>query len=173
MARYLAAARRKEAEQVAAAAQARPGFGLNDDYLKNRISEMMKNEKAGGAVAGLAPSDLIAKSLSMTMGPPIKRPLETEVRGSPGESAAPGLESPRKKYKAEESGGAGPSHDMPDSPESGNMVIDESARPDSAHSHKTSSPAPPFQPGYHAPAPPPTSRPPPANPRYEPLSDDE
>ena len=84
-------------------------------------------------------------------------------------------ESPRKKYKQDEGGaGAGPSNDMPDSPESGNMVIDESARPDSAHSHKTSSPAPVF-PGsgvYHGPGPA-SSRPPPANPRYEPLSDDD
>ena len=167
VARYLADARRKDA--LAAANATRPGFGLNDDYLKNRISEMMKNEKAGGAVAGLAPTDLMAKSLSMPMGPPIKRPLETEAR----ESLSSGPESPRKKYKPEESLGAGPSHEMPDSPESGNMVIDESARPDSAHSHKTSSPAPPFQTGYHGQTHPPTSRPPPANPRYEPLSDDD
>ena len=175
MARYFANARRKDAE---AAAAARPGFGLNDDYLKNRISEMMKNEKAGGGAASLTASDLVAKSLSMTMGPPIpiKRPLETEARGSPAEASAGvsgGPESPRKKYKQDEGGQAGPSNDMPDSPESGNMVIDESARPDSAHSHKTSSPAPSTYPGsYHGPAPA-SSRPPPANPRYEPLSDDD
>ena len=174
MARYFAAARRKDAE---AAAAARPGFGLNDDYLKNRISEMMKNEKAGGAgaAASLAASDLVAKSLSMTMGPPIKRPLESEARGSPAEPTAGGSggpESPRKKYKQDEGGSAGPSNDMPDSPESGNMVIDETARPDSAHSQKTSSPAPAYPGSYPGPAPP-VSRPPPANPRYEPLSDDD
>lgn len=172
MARYLANARRKDAEAAAAAA-ARPGFGLNDDYLKNRISEMMKNEKAGGVVAGLAPSDLMAKSLSMTMGPPIKRPLESEARGENSGGAGP--ESPRKKYKGEESVGAGPSHELtsPDSPESGPMVIDESVRPDSAHSHKTNSPAPAYPAGYHGSSHPPSSRPPPANPRYEPLSDDD
>jgi len=181
MARYFAERRRKDAE-----AAARPGFGLNDDYLKNRISEMMKNEKAGGGGAGaagavsLTASDLVAKSLSMSMGPPIplKRPLETEARGSPAEPSAGGSggpESPRKKYKQDEGGagaGAGPSNDMPDSPESGNMVIDESARPDSAHSHKTSSPAPAYPGPYHGQAPP-SARPPPANPRYEPLSDDD
>ena len=113
MARYFANARRKDAE---AAAAARPGFGLNDDYLKNRISEMMKNEKAGGGAgaASLTASDLVAKSLSMTMGPPIKRPLETEARGSPSEPTAGGSggpESPRKKYKQDEVGaGAGPSN---------------------------------------------------------------
>ena len=178
MARYFAAARRKDAE----AAAARPGFGLNDDYLKNRISEMMKNEKAGGggagpAAASLTASDLVAKSLSMTMGPPIKRPLETEARGSPAEPTAGGSggpESPRKKYKQDEAGAAGPSNDLPDSPESGNMVIDETARPDSAHSHKTSSPAPGSSPGTSPGTPaPPVSRPPPANLRYEPLSDDD
>eukprot|EP00091_Calanus_sinicus_P014221 TRINITY_DN31650_c0_g1_i1.p1 TRINITY_DN31650_c0_g1~~TRINITY_DN31650_c0_g1_i1.p1 ORF type:complete len:113 (+),score=5.81 TRINITY_DN31650_c0_g1_i1:380-718(+) len=65
------------------------------------------------------------------MGPPHKRPLEVEARGSPAEHPSANSESPRKRYKQDE---------MPDSPESGDMVIDESARPDSAHSHKTNSP---------------------------------
>ena len=181
MARYFAAARRKEQETAAAAAgssKSGPGFPahFNDDYLKHKITEMMKKDTggvggAGGAVA-FTPADLAAKAMSM--GPPHKRPLDLEARGSPSEQPQP--ESPRKKYKTDDA------NDAPDSPESGNMVIDETARPDSAHSHKTSSPAPTeaghahFPPGFRgqpprsSPAPP---RPPPANPRYEPLSDDD
>jgi len=184
MARYLAAARRKDAEN---AGSSKPGPGyvahFNDDYLKHKITEMMKNEKAGGSSASVfsPAADLAAKAMSM--GPPHKRPLDVELRGSPSDQPNP--ESPRKKYKAEAETG-----DAPDSPESGSMVIDETARPDSAHSHKTSSPAPtpgsgenshaagypPLrgQPPRSSPAPgPPGSRPPPANPRYEPLSDDD
>merc|ERR1719431_1138116 len=121
------------------------------------------------------------------MGPPHKRPLESEARGSPSDHA-PAPESPNKRYKRDE--GQGAANDMPDSPESGDMVIDESARPDSAHSHKTNSPAPNadpshYPPGYRGGVPPPRSspapgqgsRPPPQNPvalaRYEPLSDDD
>merc|ERR1712192_256239 len=77
-------------------------------------------------------------SHAQSMGPPHKRPLESEARGSPSEHP-PGPESPNKRYKRDE---ASASNDMPDSPESGDMVIDESARPDSAHSQKTNSPAP-------------------------------
>lgn len=173
MARYFAARRKEQETAAAGSSKSGPGF-INDDYLKHKITEMMKNEKAGGAGAGAAmftPADLAAKAMSM--GPPHKRPLDAEARGSPSEQPQP--ESPRKKYKADEA-----ANDAPDSPESGNMVIDETARPDSAHSHKTSSPAP-TPPGYRggqhprsspAPAPGP-SRPPPANPRYEPLSDDD
>merc|ERR1719412_1478664 len=128
MARYFAAARRKEQETAAAAAgssKSGPGFPahFNDDYLKHKITEMMKKDTggvggAGGAVA-FTPADLAAKAMSM--GPP-------------------------KKYKTDDA------NDAPDSPESGNMVIDETARPDSAHSHKTSSPAPALLP-RSAPAP--------------------
>ena len=174
MARYFAA-RRKEQETAAAGSSKSGPALINDDYLKHKITEMMKNDKtggAGGSATMYTPADLAAKAMSM--GPPHKRPLsEAEARGSPSEQPTP--ESPRKKYKADEA-----ANDAPDSPESGNMVIDETARPDSAHSHKTSSPAP-TPPGYRggqptrsSPAPGPgPSRPPPANPRYEPLSDDD
>merc|ERR1719481_485658 len=115
------------------------GFGVShfmDDYVKHKITEVMKNEKSGGA----GPSDLSSKSNhGGSMGPPHKRPLEVEPRGSPAEHSSVNSESPRKRYKQDETGG---SNDMPDSPESGDMVIDESARPDSAHSQKTNSPAP-------------------------------
>eukprot|EP00092_Neocalanus_flemingeri_P085463 GFUD01107555.1.p1 GENE.GFUD01107555.1~~GFUD01107555.1.p1 ORF type:complete len:1977 (-),score=508.72 GFUD01107555.1:283-6213(-) len=189
MARFLAARRKQEAEAAAAAA-AKSGFGVShfmDDYVKHKITEVMKNEKAGGA----GPSDLSSKPSSHggPMGPPHKRPLEVEARGSPSEHPSGNSESPRKRYKQDEAGG---SNTMPDSPESGegDMVIDESARPDSAHSHKTNSPAPNadpshYPPGYRGGVPPPRSspapaqgsRPPPQNPvalaRYEPLSDDD
>jgi hypothetical protein len=96
-----------------------------------------------------------ASNAVMMMGPPhtsSKRPLETgaDSRRSPAggggsmESGSGGsnMESPRKRYKMEESAAAA-ANDMPDSPGSPEMVIDESAgRPDSAHSHKTASPAP-------------------------------
>lgn len=185
MARFLAARRKQEADAAAAAA-AKSGFGVShfmDDYVKHKITEVMKNEKSGGA----GPSDLSKPgSHGGPMGPPHKRPLEVEARGSPAEHPSANSESPRKRYKQDEAGG---SNDMPDSPESGDMVIDESARPDSAHSHKTNSPAPNadpshFPPGYRggppprsSPAPGQSSRPPPQNPvalaRYEPLSDDD
>jgi len=186
MARFLAARRKQEADAAAAAA-AKSGFGVShfmDDYVKHKITEVMKNEKSGGA----GPSDLSSKPSSHggPMGPPHKRPLEVEARGSPSEHPSGTPESPRKRYKQDEAGG---SNDMPDSPESGDMVIDESARPDSAHSHKTNSPAPNADPSHYPPSyrggvPPPRSspapgqsRPPPQNPvalaRYEPLSDDD
>lgn len=188
MARFLATQRRKqEADAAAAAAAAKSGFGVShfmDDYVKHKITEVMKNEKSGG---GAGPSDLSKPgSHGGPMGPPHKRPLEVEARGSPAEHSSTNSESPRKRYKQDEAGG---SNDMPDSPESGDMVIDESARPDSAHSHKTNSPAPNadpshYPPGYRggppprsSPAPGQSSRPPPQNPvslaRYEPLSDDD
>merc|ERR1719339_608791 len=186
MARFLAARRKQEADAAAAAA-AKSGFGVShfmDDYVKHKITEVMKNEKSGGA----GPSDLSKPgSHGGPMGPPHKRPLEVEPRGSPAEHPSANTESPRKRYKQDEAGG---SNDMPDSPESGDMVIDESARPDSAHSQKTNSPAPAppadgghYPPGFRgAPAQPPRSSPaptgarPPPQPsqaRYEPLSDDD
>jgi len=185
MARFLAARRSKEAADVAAAqAAAKSGFGAHfmDDYVKHKITEVMKNEKAGGA----GPSDLSSKAGPASMGPPHKRPLEVEARGSPLDHPVAGPDSPRKRYKPDEAG-VGAS-EMPDSPESGDMVIDESARPDSAHSHKTNSPAPNsegshYPAGYSRPGQPRTSpapRPPPqpvapslGGARYEPLSDDE
>merc|ERR1712060_415271 len=146
MARFLAArSRKQEADAAAAAAAAKSSFGAHfmDDYVKHKITEVMKNEKSGGA----GPSDL-SKSGSHggPMGPPHKRPLEVEARGSPAEHSATNSESPRKRYKQDEAGG---SNDLPDSPESGDMVIDESARPDSAHSHKTASPAPHIDPALY------------------------
>lgn len=177
MAKFLQARRKEEAERAAAVSRSGGSVSHFDDYVKYKITEVMKNEKGGSSGAG--PSEPKAH----TMGPPHKRPLEAEARGSPSEP--PGPESPNKRYKRDEAAA-----DMPDSPESGDMVIDESARPDSAHSQKTNSPAPApppegghYPPGYRGPPPPPRSSPAPApaprpppqqsQARYEPLSDDD
>jgi len=182
-------AQRSEAARVAAA-RAAPSRDI-DEYVKCKITEVMRNEKPGGA----GPSDMYKPpgAHGLPMGPPHKRPLEMEARGSPLDHGAPQQESPRKRYKQDEGGSQGGTNDMPDSPESGDMVIDESARPDSAHSQKTNSPAPNldpssghYPPGFRgggpgapvprsspaprAPAHPPTSG---TAPRYEPLSDDD
>jgi len=186
MSRYLAAARRKDDDQQAARVAASKGVGgpgvTVDDYVKYKITEVMKNEKGGAG-----PSDLSGSKPGVSMGPPHKRPLEVEARNSPHDHpGGANPESPRKRYKQDDGGGG--SNDMPDSPESGDMVIDETARPDSAHSHKTNSPAPNvdpsghYPPGYRgpprsSPAPYPGSRPPPQTstrpPTYEPLSDED
>lgn len=190
MAKFLAARRKEEAERAAAV---RSGAGVShfDDYVKYKITEVMKNDKSGGGGSAGPSEPKPPSSHGVAMGPPHKRPLETEARGSPSEHA-PGPESPNKRYKRDD--GAQP-NDMPDSPESGDMVIDESARPDSAHSQKTNSPAPQvvstdpqhYPPGYRGPgaggpprsSPAPSGTRPPPQPsggalaRYEPLSDDD
>jgi len=188
VAKFLAAKRRDLAESAAAVSRAGTGVAEFDNYVKYKITEVMKNEKGAG---GAGPSEAKPPTSHNSMGPPHKRPLESEARGSPSDHA-PAPESPNKRYKRDE-GQQGAANDMPDSPESGDMVIDESARPDSAHSHKTNSPAPQlptdpqhYPPGYRGPggAPPRSSpapsgtRPPPqpsgaALARYEPLSDDD
>lgn len=149
MAKFLAARRKEEAERAAAVSRSAQGVTHFDDYVKYKITEVMKNEKSGGpqaqpgpqAPGSGAPGPSEPKAPS-SMGPPHKRPLETEARGSPGsEHQAP--ESPNKRYKRDDGTACSSQpNDMPDSPESGDMVIDESARPDSAHSQKTNSPAP-------------------------------
>merc|ERR1712183_1177032 len=82
-------------------------------------------------------------------GQPPTLPLETEAPGSPGEPTAGGSGAPEssgKKFEQKDGGaGAGPSHDLPDSPESANMEIDQSAQPDQSDqsgSHPMSSPTP-------------------------------
>ena len=187
MAKFFATARRKEEAERAAAQSRASGAGVShfDDYVKYKITEVMKNEKSAGGAGPSEPKP--PSSHALTMGPPHKRPLEQEARGSPQEHGSAGQDSPSKRYKRDE----GTSNDMPDSPESGDMVIDESARPDSAHSQKTNSPAPapPLDPAHYpgyrgGPAGPPRSSPapqgarPPPQPsgalaRYEPLSDDD
>ena len=80
---------------------------------------MTKNEKSGGSRSSASmftPADLAAKAMSM--GPPHKRPLDLETRGSPSDQP-PNPESPRKKYKTDEA-----QNDAPDFLESGNVVID-------------------------------------------------
>merc|ERR1712106_194257 len=190
----MVAAQRQQQQEAARVAATRAGPGVSrdiDDYVKHKITEVMRNEKSGGA----GPSDMYKPggSHGVPMGPPHKRPLEVDSRGSPLDHGAPPPESPRKRYKQDD-GGTGGTNDMPDSPESGDMVIDESARPDSAHSHKTNSPAPNMDPSHYPPGfrgsvPPPRSSPAPGGrtgppppgqgppnsgtgPRYEPLSDD-
>lgn len=172
MARFLAAAHRKPHEVDAAKSS---GAILN--YFNTQIAEAMKNDKTAEQPGKSGPT-----TNSVSMGPPNKRPLENDARGSPVGEPSGSTESPRKRYKHDDQGG--PS-DLPDSPGSGEMVIDESARPDSAHSHKTASPAPhadpALYPGYRQALPPRSSpgqppRPPPQtnNPsRYEPLSDED
>ena len=135
MARFLAAQRKPHEVDPAAAKSNEAVF----DYVKTKIVEAMKNDKT--VEPGKAPAP--PSSTATSMGPPTKRPLESEPRDSTDGGAAGGSgESPRKRYKPEDHGGGGASNDLPDSPGSGEMVIDESARPDSAHSHKTASPAP-------------------------------
>ena len=67
----------------------------------------------------------------------------SEDPGSPAEPTAGGSGAPSKKFE-EEDGGAGASNDMPDSPESGDMEIDESAQSVQPDSQKMSSPAPAY-----------------------------
>jgi len=114
------------------------------EQMKRKIGEAMRHDNDGPdprSLPGGMPSNL-------SMGPPNKRPLDGEnSRGGPSNPGASGpadlsTESPRKRHKPDEQGGSGNNQDLPDSPGSGEMVIDESARPDSAHSHKTTSPAP-------------------------------
>ena len=114
------------------------GFDQNStqilDYIKRKIDEGMKNDMVDHRNLG--------QPANLTMGPPNKRPLDNNDRGMGGPSnsgPADLSESPRKRHKMDEGGN---SQDLPDSPGSGEMVIDESARPDSAHSQKTTSPAP-------------------------------
>ena len=92
------------------------------EYVKNKIAEEMKKVEAAAAAAGA------------------KRSLSGEGALHPSSSNNGGDrdgESPRKKMRMETH-----ENDMPDSPGSGEMVIDETARPDSVSSHKTASPAP-------------------------------
>ena len=136
MARYYAKARRKVPEAAVSSSKPCPGYveAINDDYLK--IMEMNEDEKAGGSSSSASmftPADLAAEAMSM--GPPLKQPQQLETRGSSSDQP-PNTEPPRKKYKTDEA-----QNDAPDSPESGNMVIDGTAQPDSAHSHKTAPPA--------------------------------
>lgn len=180
VAKMMAARRKEDTERAAAVSRSETGMF---DYVKYKITEVMKNEKGGAA----GPSDCKPPSSHHNMGPPHKRPLESEPRASPSDHT-PTPESPNKRYKRDETH----ANDIPDSPESGDMVIDESARPDSAHSHKTNSPAPQipsdsqhYPPGYRGPGAPPRSSPAPSGPRppphpsggalarYEPLSDDD
>ena len=102
--------------------------------IKKKIDEGMKNDMVDHRNLG--------QPANLTMGPPNKRPLDNNDRGMGGPSnsgPADLSESPRKRHKMDDGGN---SQDLPDSPGSGEMVIDESARPDSAHSQKTTSPAP-------------------------------
>lgn len=214
MARFLAAQRKPHEVDPAAAKSSGAVF----DYVKTKIAEAMKNDKpGGGGNVGADPSKTGSSggpqpsgsaSGSASMGPPSnKRQLENESRSSPvGElgggsgGGPPAVESPRKRYKHDDQpGGGGGAAELPDSPGSGEMVIDESARPDSAHSHKTASPAPNSAdpgayPSYRQQQPPSQSLPPRSSPgqpprqpppttnaapaaaaasRYEPLSDDD
>jgi hypothetical protein len=89
------------------------------EYVKNKIAEEMKKVEAAGA----------KRSLS---GEGAQQHPSTSNNGADREG-----ESPRKKMRMETH-----ENDLPDSPGSGEMVIDETARPDSVSSHKTASPAP-------------------------------
>jgi hypothetical protein len=177
VARFLAAQRKPSpheltADQAAAAmtaAKNNPGGPAVFNYVKHKIAEAMKNDKPGtsggggnsspdGGAGYNKPPTPVSSAM---MGPPhtsssSKRPLDNvaDSRRSPAgggimESGSGNTESPRKRYKMEESA-ANAANDMPDSPGSPEMVIDESAgRPDSAHSHKTASPAPGHGGGDH------------------------
>jgi len=183
MSRFLAAQQRQVRQDEAAKAQG--GANLSPfDYVKHKIAEVMKKGEGGGP-SDVAKSSHMLLNQQVPMGPPHKRPhTESETRGSPttGGEGGSNPESPRKRYKGDVDGVR---EEMPDSPGSGEMVIDESARPDSAHSHKTSSPAPNVNDPNHYRPPPPTRASPSMQPprtsqpstvplaRYEPLSDDD
>jgi len=119
--------RRKPNEIDQAAVQS---SGAVFDYVKGKIAEQMKTLDPRTVVGSAGPTN-------PTMGPPNKRALDggTSV-GNQGPTDL-SAESPRKRHKPDDG-----APDLPDSPGSGEMVIDESARPDSAHSQKTTSPAP-------------------------------
>ena len=110
-ARYFAQALRKDAEAAGSCSKHGPGFlgAINDDYLKH-------SGESSSSASIFTLGDVAAKAMSM--GPPLKRPLDLETRGSPSDQP-PNLESPRKKYKTDET-----PNDAPDLPESGNMIID-------------------------------------------------
>lgn len=141
------------------------------EYMKNKIAEEMKAQAVAAAAAGTK------RSLSGEGHPSTS--ANNGDRGSDGMSG----ESPRKKMRLETH-----ENDLPDSPGSGEMVIDETARPDSVSSQKTASPAPSSNANASSQQQPPTSYgstlAPPASSsssntiagnasKYEPLSDDE
>ena len=165
------------ADQAAAmvAAGKNQGGPAMFDYVKHKIAEVMKNDKPGSGNSSPAGGDGMSSghnklptpvssnsAMMMMMGPPHssnKRPLDGSIiaggadsrrspaAGGPLDASNSAAESPRKRYKMEESTASAVNSSnndmMPDSPGSPEMVIDESAgRPDSAHSHKTASPAP-------------------------------
>ena len=87
-------------------------------------------------------------------GQPPNLPLEAEAPGSPGEPTAGGSAAPEssvKKLEQKDGGaGAGPSHDLPESPESANMEIDQSDQSDqSAQSDQPVQSDQSDQPGSH------------------------
>ena len=98
------------------------GEGPGSDFMKNKIAEEMKKAEA--------------QSLAASGSSGNKRSLSSEGHHqstSASNNGDPG-ESPRKKLRIED-------NELPDSPGSGEMVIDETARPESVSS-QTASPAP-------------------------------
>jgi len=132
MSRFLAAQQRQGRQEGEAG---KSGANLSPfDYVKHKIAEVMK--KGEGSEGGKV-TPVSGAPVQVSMGPPHKRP-HSDTGSPPVTESSSNPESPRKRYKGDD----GTREDLPDSPGSGEMVIDESARPDSAHSHKTSSPAP-------------------------------
>ena len=90
--------RRQIAEAAGSSSKPCPGYdgAINCKCLKHKIMEMTKNEKSGGSSSSASmftPAELTAKAMSM--GPPHKRLLNPENRGSPSDHL-PNPVSPRK-----------------------------------------------------------------------------
>jgi hypothetical protein len=175
IARFLDAQKRHQ-QQAAADGKGGPPPGLSPlDYVKNKIVEEMKkgdgpssdyvkNKIAEELKKGEAASQAAKRSLSGE-GQPSQQQPSTSNNGD-RESA----ESPRKKMRLEAL-----ENELPDSPGSGEMVIDETARPDSVSSQKTASPAPsqPQPPSASATGASAAAAAAGSGSKYEPLSDDE
>ncbi|XP_040579178.1 uncharacterized protein Smr isoform X2 [Lepeophtheirus salmonis] len=150
-------------------------------------SSVMGGGGGGGGIANTSTlsSSSMSMAMTMSMAPPVSKLLPNAKNNMASSSTSSSgsttsisvsasskrahdeeIESPRKRLRDD-------SELLPDSPGSGEMVIDESARPDSVSSHKTASPAPLNRPPLNEQQQPPPQQQPPSAPRYEPLSDDE
>ena len=132
IARFLDAQKRHQ-QQQAGEGKGGPQAGLSPlDYVKNKIVEEMKKGEGTSDYAKSRLGDGQAASGT-------KRSLSAEGQqpSASNNGDRDSAESPRKKLRIETQ-----DNDLPDSPGSGEMVIDETARPESVSSNKTASPAP-------------------------------
>jgi hypothetical protein len=141
-----------------------PPPGLSPlDYVKNKIVEEMKKSEGSSEYVKNKIAEEMKKAEAGT-----KRSLSGEGQqpSTSNNGERESAESPRKKMRMETQ-----ENEMPDSPGSGEMVIDETVRPDSVSSHKTASPAPSSNVNSSSQQPSTLSTT--LAGKYEPLSDDE